>query len=68
MVHNAQNSRVYGLGLLSGILNNLKTRRFGNWFYFRLQVRGGKHILCWVPLKELNSVTGPDDALCSQTQ
>jgi hypothetical protein len=30
-----------------------KTESSGNWFLFRLQVRGGKHLLRWVPQKEL---------------
>jgi hypothetical protein len=23
--------------------------RFGNWICFRLQGRGGRHLVCWVP-------------------
>jgi hypothetical protein len=26
-----------------------KRTHFGNWFCFHPQVRGGRHILCWVP-------------------
>jgi hypothetical protein len=32
-----------------------KTQCFGNWICFHPQVRGGRHLLCWVPRKELNS-------------
>jgi hypothetical protein len=32
-----------------GIQNNYKTQNFGNWVCFRLLVRGGIHLLCWVP-------------------
>jgi hypothetical protein len=35
---------------LSGILNNLSTRRFWIWICFHLQVRGGRHLL-WAQLK-----------------
>jgi hypothetical protein len=31
------------------ILNNQKTRRFGNWICSRPQVRGERYLLCWVP-------------------
>jgi hypothetical protein len=34
---------------LSGILNNYKTQHFWNWICFHLQMRGGRHRLCWVP-------------------
>jgi hypothetical protein len=49
----------YGFLPSCGILNNYKTQRSGNWIYFVLQVSGGRHLICWVPYKELNSVTGP---------
>jgi hypothetical protein len=26
-----------------------RKQHFGNWIWFRLQVRGGRHIFCWVP-------------------
>jgi hypothetical protein len=45
---NAQNEWVCGLCQSQGILNNWKTHRFGNWTCFRLQIRGGIHLLCWV--------------------
>jgi hypothetical protein len=42
MVYNTQNYWVFGLFPSSGILENTKqkTRRFGNWICFCLQVRG----------------------------
>jgi hypothetical protein len=49
----------YGFLPSYGILNNYKTQRSGNWISFALQVSGGRHLICWVPYKELRSVTGP---------
>jgi hypothetical protein len=43
MVCNTQNHWVCGLYPSSGILN------FRNWICFRLQMRGRRHLLCWVP-------------------
>jgi hypothetical protein len=56
--YNTKNHWVSGLCPLSGILStsNYRTQRFGNWIYFRLQVRGERHLLCWVPKEELTSV------------
>jgi hypothetical protein len=35
--------------MLSGLnYNYIKTQRVGNWISFRLQIRGGEHILCCV--------------------
>jgi hypothetical protein len=31
-----------------------KAQRFGNWICFRPQVRGGRHLLCWIPCPHLN--------------
>jgi hypothetical protein len=59
MVYRTQNLWVYGLCQLSAFLNNLKTKRFGNCICFRLQGSGWRHLLCWVPQKELTSITGP---------
>jgi hypothetical protein len=33
-----------------------KSQRFRNWISFRLQVRGGRHLVCWGPQKELTSI------------
>jgi hypothetical protein len=41
---------VCGLCPSCGILNNRKTQRFWNWISFRVQVRVGKHLPCWVQL------------------
>jgi hypothetical protein len=54
-----QNHWVSRLCPLIGILNTRKTKRFGNWICFRLQVRWGRHLLCWVLQKELTSITAP---------
>jgi hypothetical protein len=35
----------------SGVPNNYKTLCFGNWIYLHPQVKGRRHLLCWVPLK-----------------
>jgi hypothetical protein len=36
-------------GRILGFLDrNCKTQRFGNWIFFPLQVRKGRHLLCWV--------------------
>jgi hypothetical protein len=53
MVYNTQNHWVCGLCQSSGTLNNYKTQRFGNLARFRLRVRGGRHILCWIPYEDL---------------
>jgi hypothetical protein len=50
-----QNNKVYGLCLWSEILNSYKTQRFGNWSFCHLQLRGGRRLFYWVPLKELTS-------------
>jgi hypothetical protein len=34
--------------------NNWKTQRFREWIYFRLQVKGGRDLLCWVCRANLN--------------
>jgi hypothetical protein len=57
MVYSILNHCDYALCLSSGIVNNYKTRRFGNWITFRLQVREIKHVLCWIPQKERTSTT-----------
>jgi hypothetical protein len=52
---NGQNHWDFGPCPLFGIL---KTRKhFGKWICVRPQVRGSGHLLCWVPQKELTSVT-----------
>jgi hypothetical protein len=51
---------VYGLCPSSGILNNYKTQCFGNCISFRLQVSGREGLLCWIHMKELTSITGPN--------
>jgi hypothetical protein len=51
-----QNHRGYGLSPSSGILNNWEIQRFGNCITFRLQMKGGRHLLSWVPQKELISL------------
>jgi hypothetical protein len=48
MAYNTQTHWVCGLCPLSGIVNNYKMQHFGNWIYFHLQVKGGRHLLCWV--------------------
>jgi hypothetical protein len=45
----ALNHWVCGLSPSSGIASIQKTQGFGNWVYSRLHVRGGRHLLCWVP-------------------
>jgi hypothetical protein len=44
----------------SGIPNirtcNCKTQCFGNWISCCLQVRGGRHLLCWIPYKVLTLI------------
>jgi hypothetical protein len=47
------NYLVCGLCLSSGIVNMWKTKRFGNQICFHLPVREVRHLLCWVPKKEL---------------
>jgi hypothetical protein len=49
MVYNTQNHWFYGLCPSSGILINYKTQRFRNWICLRLQAKGGRHLLCWIP-------------------
>jgi hypothetical protein len=58
---NFQTHSVSGLCPSSGILNNYKTVRFGNWIRFRLQVIAGRHQLSWVTYKEptTNFLRGP---------
>jgi hypothetical protein len=46
---NSQNHCVSGLCASSGIRGNYKSQRFGNWVCFRHQVKGRRHLLCWVP-------------------
>jgi hypothetical protein len=41
---------------------NYKTLRFGNWNCFHRQMWGRRHLLCWVPQKELTSITGPQQS------
>jgi hypothetical protein len=41
-------SGVCELRPLHGILNDQETRRFGNWIFSHLQVRGERHLLGWV--------------------
>jgi hypothetical protein len=52
-----QNYWVSGFRPPSGIPNTRK-QRFGNWICFRPQVKGERHLRCWVPHKELTSITG----------
>jgi hypothetical protein len=42
MVYKTQNYWVIGLFLPSGILENKKTRRFGNWICFCPQAKAGE--------------------------
>jgi hypothetical protein len=63
-----QNRWVSGLCTSSGILNIYKAQRFGNWICIRPQVRGREHLICWVPLKKLTSVTESLDRCQSQNQ
>jgi hypothetical protein len=37
--------------------NNYKTQHFGQWTCSYIQTRGGRHLLCSVPQKELTSIT-----------
>jgi hypothetical protein len=53
-----QNHCVCGLCPSSRILNDQETEHFKNWICFHLQIRGGTHLLCWVPQKEVTSITG----------
>jgi hypothetical protein len=48
--------RVSAHCLSSGILNSQKIQHFEDWIRFRLQVRGGRHLHCWVPCQELTSL------------
>jgi hypothetical protein len=48
---------VFGLRSSSSILKKLRTQYFGNWICFCPQV-SGRDSLCWVPEKELISITG----------
>jgi hypothetical protein len=56
-IFNIQNHWVYGLRPSYGILIKHKTKPFGNWICFLLQVRGRRLLLCLVPYKELTSIT-----------
>jgi hypothetical protein len=48
IVYNIQNHWVSRLCPSSGITNNYKTQRFGNWISFHIQVKGGTHLpVCW---------------------
>jgi hypothetical protein len=51
--------RVSGLCSSSGILNSFEMQHFENWVCFCLQVRGGKHLLCWVKWLKLALSSGP---------
>jgi hypothetical protein len=53
MVYNTQNHWVCGLCPLPGILDDQKTEPFGSWICFRLQVKGGRHLLLG-PLERVN--------------
>jgi hypothetical protein len=44
-----QNHWIYGFCSTSRIVNNYKAQRFVNWICFCLQVKGGRHMLSWVP-------------------
>jgi hypothetical protein len=45
---------------LRPVFFEVETRHFGNWICFRRQVKGERrHIISWVPLKELISVPVP---------
>jgi hypothetical protein len=46
---------VWGLILFIVLYSKYTKIYFGNCIYFRPQVRGGRHLLLWVPYKELTS-------------
>jgi hypothetical protein len=47
------------------MLLGIKTRRSGNWIWFRPKVkRGRRHLLNLASWKELTSVTGPRNSVC----
>jgi hypothetical protein len=48
-IFNHQNRWVSGLCPTSGIINNWKTNVSETGFFFRIQVRGRRHLHCWVP-------------------
>jgi hypothetical protein len=50
-VYNTQNYWVFGLFPSSGILENRKHGRFGNWICFRPQVKGGEDTYSVGPLR-----------------
>jgi hypothetical protein len=56
MISDTQNHWVPGLCPPLANLNSYRTRRFGNWICFRPQVRGRRHLFCWVPHKEQTSI------------
>jgi hypothetical protein len=62
-----ENHWVYGLHPSSGILNNHKTQCSGKWVFFHLQVRGGRHLLCWVPQKDISSISWQPMRWCEVT-
>jgi hypothetical protein len=39
-------TRIGELGTTLAVILHTRTERFGNWIYFRPQVRGGRHLLC----------------------
>jgi hypothetical protein len=56
MVYCTRKNQVFGLCPLSNFFS--ETQRFLNWISFHLQVKRRWPLLCWVPYKELASVTG----------
>jgi hypothetical protein len=56
MVHDTQNWRGSRPSPSSGTERS-RTQRFRNWICIRPHVLGGRRILCWVPSKELTSIT-----------
>jgi hypothetical protein len=52
-----------GLCPSSRILNTTE-QHFGNWIGFHPQARGGRRLLCWVPCKELISITSTQQRRC----
>jgi hypothetical protein len=53
-------SELLGFWTLSIVRNSKyqKSQRFGNWIWFRPQMKGGTCLLCWVPKRDLTSITG----------
>jgi hypothetical protein len=51
------NHLVYGFHSSSGILKNWKTKRFGYWICFLLQVKGRRRLFCRVPYRQLTLLT-----------